>query len=274
MSPVSPTLKLNDGRAIPQVGLGVWQASPEQAAAAVREALVAGYRHIDTAAIYKNEDGVGEGLRTAGVPREDVFVTTKVWNDDQGSEATTQAAHASLERLGLDYVDLLLIHWPVAKAGRFVETWEAMIELRDKGIVRSIGVSNFTADNLATLVDKTGEVPVINQIELHPYFQQAAMREVDAASEILTEAWSPLGQSKVLGDSAIEAIAAKHGKTAAQVVIRWHVQLGNVVIPKSVTPERIVSNLAVFDFELDVEDMAAIAALERHERFGPDPDTF
>lgn len=274
MTAISPTVSFHDGGTIPQVGLGVWKASQEEAAMAVREALTAGYRHIDTAAIYENEEGVGAGLRDAGLPREDVFVTTKVWNRAQGFATTKEAARTSLERLGLDYVDLLLIHWPVAKADRYVDTWKAMIELREEGLVRAIGVSNFTPATLERLVEETGEAPVLNQIEVHPYLQQEAMRGVNAAHGALTEAWSPLGQSRVLTDPAIEAIAAKHGKTSAQVVIRWHVQLGNVVIPKSVTPARIVSNIDVFDFALDVEDMAAIAALDRGERFGPDPDTF
>ncbi|WP_062205061.1 aldo/keto reductase [Demequina salsinemoris] len=274
MSAISPTLALRDGREIPQVGLGVWKASQEQATMAVREALNAGYRHIDTAAIYKNEEGVGAGLRESGVPREDVFLTTKVWNRDQGFESTKDAARASLDRLGVDYVDLLLIHWPVPMVDRYVDTWKAMIELRDAGLARSIGVSNFTPATLDRLVDETGEAPVINQIEVHPYLQQETMRAVDAGHGALTEAWSPLGQSHVLGDPVIEAIAAKHGRTPAQVVIRWHVQLGNVVIPKSVTPARIVSNIQVFDFALDSDDLAAIGALDRGERFGPDPDTF
>ncbi len=274
MTVSSPTVAFHDGHKIPQVGLGVWRASQDEARAAVREALNAGYRHVDTASIYGNEEGVGAGIREAGLPREDVFVTTKVWNSDQGFESTKAAARASLARLGLDHVDLLLIHWPVASADRYVDTWKAMIELRDEGLASSIGVSNFTPATLARIVEETGEVPVLNQIEVHPYLQQEAMRAVNAETGALTEAWSPLGQSHVLSDPVVESLAEKHGKTPAQIVIRWHVQLGNIVIPKSVTPARIVANIDVFDFELDIDDRAAIASLDRAERFGPDPETF
>lgn len=270
----APTIRFNDGNFIPQVGLGVWQAKPDQTVVAVREALLAGYRHIDTAAIYGNEEGVGQGLRDSGVPRDEVFVTTKVWNDAQGKDATRKALHESLRRLKLDDVNLLLIHWPAPQRDRFVETWQAMIELRDEGLVRSIGVSNFTAAHLRRLIDETGVTPVINQIETHPYMQQLEMRKVHDELGIITEAWSPLAQNRALDDAAIRRIAEKHGKTTAQVIIRWHLESQHVVIPKSVTPERIRNNFEVFDFTLDPDDMQAIAALNRDERLGPDPETF
>ncbi|CAH2785962.1 MAG: Methylglyoxal reductase, dihydroxyacetone producing @ 2,5-didehydrogluconate reductase (2-dehydro-D-gluconate-forming) (EC [uncultured Paraburkholderia sp.] len=275
MNPSSePQLKLNDGNSIPQVGLGVWQAKPDETVIAVREALQAGYRHVDTAAIYGNEEGVGQGLRESGVPREEVFVTTKIWNDAQGKDSTRKALHESLQRLKLSSVDLLLIHWPTPQRDRFVDTWKTMIALRDKGLVRSIGVSNFTAAHLQRLVNETGVTPVINQIETHPYMQQLEMRKVHERLGILTEAWSPLAQNRALDDATIERIAKKHGKTPAQVIIRWHLDSNHVVIPKSVTPARIRSNFDVFDFRLDADDMKAIAALNRDERLGPDPETF
>ena len=267
-------IELNDGNHIPAIGLGVWQATPEQASAAVVEALAAGYRHIDTAAIYANEDGVGAGLSRAGLPREDVFVTTKIWNDAQGMHKTAQALDASLKRLKLDYVDLLLIHWPVPKQDLYVETWQALAQARDAGKVRSIGVSNFTEEHLQRLVDETGIVPTLNQIELHPFFQQHDLRAVHQRMGIRTQAWSPLGQSAALADPTIAAIAARHHRTPAQIVLRWQLQLGNIAIPKSVTPERIRSNLDVFDFVLGDDDMAAIAALDRNGRIGPDPLLF
>lgn len=263
----------NDGHSIPQLGLGVWQASDDQARAAVVEAIQAGYRHVDTAAIYKNETGVGAGLREAGLPRDEVFVTTKIWNDDQGARPARAALHKSLERLGLESVDLLLIHWPMPKNDRFVDTWQAMIDFRNEGLARSIGVSNFQASHLQRLVDETGVAPVLNQIELHPYLQQTAMRAANTALNVRTESWSPLAQAKALDDAVIAGIAKNHGKTPAQVVIRWHLDSGLIVIPKSVTPGRIRDNADVFDFSLDADDMAAIARLDRGERLGPDPDT-
>ena len=267
-------LKLNDGNQIPQLGLGVWQASPEQTAMAVREALLAGYRHIDTAAIYKNETGVGAGVRESGLPRKDIFITTKVWNDAHGKELTRQALESSLERLRFDYVDLLLIHWPVPQRDLFVETWQMMIELRKEGLIRSIGVSNFTEANLQRLIDETGVAPVLNQIELHPYLQQQSLRQTHSKYGILTESWSPLAQNQAISDETIARIAAKHGKTPAQIIIRWHLDNGLIVIPKSVTPTRIRENLDVFNFTLDSEDMAVISTLDRHQRLGPDPETF
>lgn len=274
MNSCAPLLAFSDGQQIPQLGLGVWQASTEQTVSAVREALLAGYRHIDTAAIYGNEEGVGAGLRESCVPRNEVFITTKVWNDAQGAPSTRQALLQSLERLKLDYVDLLLIHWPVPQRNLYVETWQAMIELSREGLVRSIGVSNFTTTNLKRLIDETGVTPVLNQIELHPYLQQHDLRQAHAELAILTESWSPLAQNHALDELTIGRIAAKHGKTPAQVIIRWHLDNGFIVIPKSVTPARIRENLDVFNFTLDADDLLVIARLERNGRLGPDPETF
>ncbi len=259
---------------MPQFGLGVWQASDDEARVAVRTAIESGYRSIDTAAIYANEGGVGRGLRESGVAREDIFLTTKIWNSAQGSGSTEKALEESLRRLDTPYLDLLLIHWPVASRGLYLETWKAMIGLRDKGLVRSIGVSNFQPAHLDRLLEETGETPVLNQIELHPYFQQASLREVHRKLGIITESWSPLAQNQALSDPIVERIAGKHGKTAAQVVIRWHLDNGLVVIPKSVTPSRIQSNIEVFDFSLDSDDLSAIGSLNENRRIGPDPDTF
>ncbi|MDO9335632.1 MAG: aldo/keto reductase [Caulobacter sp.] len=267
-------LTLNDGNAIPQVGLGVWQTPNDGAADVVRTALEAGYRHIDTAAAYRNEKGVGEGLKASDVAREDVFVTTKLWNDNQGYDAALQAFDKSLGRLGLDYLDLYLIHWPAPSKDLYLETWKAFVRLREEGRVKSIGVCNFEAEHLDRIIGETGVEPVLNQIELHPRFQQRALREANAVRHVLTQSWSPLGQGQLLTDPAIAAIADKHGRTAAQVIIRWHIDNGLVVIPKSVTPSRIVENFQVFDFELDDEDLAAIADLDDAAgRIGPDPLT-
>jgi len=271
---VSPRVTLNDGNSIPQVGLGVWQTPAEETERAVAAALQAGYRHIDTAAAYRNEPETGRGLVESGVPREDVFLVTKLWNSDQGYDSTLAAFDASLDRLGVDYLDLYLIHWPVPANNAYVDTFKAFAHLRDQGRVRSIGVSNFAPEHLTVLIDSTGIVPVVNQIELHPLLPQHELREVHAELGIATEAWSPLGQGSLLADPVITGIAERHGKTPAQVLIRWHIHLGNIVIPKSVNPERIVSNFDVFDFDLDETDMAAIASLETDTRLGPDPRTF
>ncbi|WP_182084127.1 aldo/keto reductase [Aureimonas sp. ME7] len=268
------SITLNDGRAIPQVGLGVWQVPDETATQSVAEALKAGYTHVDTAAIYENERGVGRGLAQSGVTRGDVFVTTKLWNENQGFDRTLRAFDESLNRLGLDHVDLYLIHWPSPAREAYVDTWKAFIRLREEGRARSIGVSNFTAEHLDRLIGETGVTPVLNQIELHPRFQQRDLRAAHEARGIATQSWSPLGQGQLLSDPAIARIAQKHGKTPAQVIIRWHVDNGLVVIPKSVTPSRIRENIAVFDFRLDEEDLSAIAALDSAEgRIGPDPMT-
>jgi 2,5-diketo-D-gluconate reductase A len=271
---VNPRVTLNDGNSIPQVGLGVWQTPAEDTERAVAAALQAGYRHIDTAAAYRNEAETGRGLVNSGVPREDVFLVTKLWNSDQGFDSTLAAFDASLDRLGVDYLDLYLIHWPVPANNAYVDTFKAFAHLHDQGRVRSIGVSNFEPEHLNVLIDSTGIVPAVNQIELHPLFPQTELREVHARLGIATEAWSPLGQGSLLTDPVITGVAERHGKTPAQVLIRWHIHLGNIVIPKSVNPERIVSNFDVFDFDLNEADMSAIASLETGTRLGPDPRTF
>jgi 2,5-diketo-D-gluconate reductase A len=278
MNPSSATavaqIPIAAGVEIPQLGFGVFQVPAADTAEVATRALLAGYRHLDTAAAYGNEAGVGQAIRAAGLDRGEVFVTTKCFNDDHGYEQARHAANASLERLGFDYIDLYLIHWPVPAHDRYVETWRAFVELRDEGKVRSIGVSNFNPPHLARLIEETGTTPAVNQVELHPRFQQAGLRRVHADLGIVTEAWSPLAQGAVLDDPTITRVAAAHEKTPAQVVIRWHLQLGNVVIPKSVTPERIAANFDVFDFELGPDEMAAIEALDAGERQGPDPETF
>ena len=275
MTPPTPTVPLSDGHAIPQVGFGTWQISDEEAPEIVGHAIRAGCRHVDTAAAYGNEGGVGRAVREAGVPREEIFVTTKLWNDAHGRDATVAAFEASLDRLGLDHVDLYLIHWPVPMADLYVESWRAMIALREGGRARSIGVSNFEPEHLRRLVDETGVVPAVNQIELHPRFQQRGVRAVHGALGIAVESWSPLGRGGALDDPALGAIAAKHGRTPAQVVLRWHVEQGLVVIPRSRNPSRIEENLDVLGFALDAEDMAAIAAMDDAQgRIGPVPTEF
>lgn len=267
-----PHVSFNDGRLIPQLGLGVWQTPDDVAVEAVSTALKTGYRHIDTAAVYKNEEGVGKGIVASGIDRGDIFLTTKVWNDDQGFDETLRAMDASLKRLGTDYVDLYLIHWPSAFRGKYIETWKALIRLREEGKAKSIGVSNFEGSYIDDLVRETGVTPAINQIQLHPHFQQQAMRDKHAGLGVVTQSWSPLGQGNVLADPVIGAIAKRHGKSPAQVIIRWHLDLGLVVIPKSVTPSRIVENFEVFDFTLSEEDKAAIAGLDSADgRIGSDP---
>jgi 2,5-diketo-D-gluconate reductase A len=273
----SPRLTLNDGHTIPQLGLGVYKIPDAVTADIVQVALDAGYRHLDTAALYENEIGVGRGIARAGLAREDLFVTTKVWNEDQGYDETLRAFEESRTKLGLDYVDLYLIHWPVPSQDRYVETYRALEKLQADGLARSIGVSNFHPHHLERLLAETEVVPAINQVELHPWLAQKEVRAYDAAHGILTEAWSPLARGRLVsgqtnGSETMESIGVKYGKSAAQVVIRWHLELGNVVIPKSVTPSRIRENFDVFDFTLDVEDMAAISALDSGERTGRDPD--
>ena len=269
-----PTLPLGDSERIPQLGYGVFQVPPKETEQPVAEALAAGYRHIDTAAAYRNEGGVGLALRASGIPRDELFVTTKCWNDDQGHEQAKRACRASLERLELSHLDLYLIHWPAPAHDRYVETWKAFVELQQEGLVRSIGVSNFEPEHLERVIAETGVTPAINQVELHPHFQQVGLRREHERLGILTEAWSPLGQGLELEDPVIVEIAAAHGKTPAQAIVRWHLQLGNVVIPKSVTPSRIVENFDVFDFELSDEQMQAIDAIDAGTRIGPDPNTF
>ena len=269
-----PRLPLGGGEEIPQLGFGVFQVPPKDTTEVVVRALEAGYRHIDTAAAYQNEAGVGQALRASGLDRDEVFVTTKCFNDDHGYEEAKHALHSSLDQLEMSHVDLYLIHWPVPAQDRYVETWKAFIEMQQEGLTRSIGVSNFQPAHLARLADETGVTPAINQVELHPRLQQAGLRREHADRGILTEAWSPLAQGQVLDDPVITEIAQAQGKTPGQVVLRWHLQLGNVVIPKSVTPERIEENLDVFGFELSDEEMEQIESLDAGERTGPDPDTF
>ncbi len=269
-----PQLLFRDGEQILQLGLGVFQVPPRETEEVVAQALATGYRHIDTAAAYRNEGAVGQAIRASGLGRGEVFVTTKCFNDDHGYEQAKHALAASLERLEMSHVDLYLIHWPVPIHDKYVETWKAFIEARAEGLVRSIGVSNFNPAHLERIIRETGETPSINQVELHPYFQQRGLRREHEQLGILTEAWSPLAQGKVLDDPAIVAIADAHGKTPGQVVIRWHLQLGNVVIPKSVTPARIEQNFDVFDFDLSGAEMESIDGLDRGMRIGPDPETF
>lgn len=269
-----PRVSLRGDVEIPQLGFGVFQIPPEETVEPVVRALEAGYRHIDTAAAYRNEAAVGQAIRASGLDRSEVFVTTKCFNDDQGYERARRAFDASLERLELEHVDLYLIHWPVPKHDRYVDTWRAFVDLQAEGLVRAIGVSNFQPAHLERLIEETGVTPAINQVELHPRLQQPGLRREHEELGIVTEAWSPLAQGRVLDDQAIVEIAERHGKTPGQVVIRWHLQLGNVVIPKSVTPERIEQNIDLFDFHLSGEEMAAIEELDAGERTGPDPDTF
>ncbi|MGW1742947.1 aldo/keto reductase [Nocardia sp. NPDC001965] len=271
---VVPPIVLNDGSLIPQLGFGVFQVPDDQVFDTVTAALNAGYRSIDTAAIYGNEEGTGRAIRQFGLPRDEVFVTTKLWNADQGYDAALRAFDASSQRLGLDYLDLYLIHWPVPSADRFVDTFRAFQRLKTDGRVRSIGVSNFRIADLDRLITETGETPSVNQIELHPRLAQRELREYHAEHAIATEAWSPLGQGALLDDPVITAIATELDRSPAQVIIRWHLQLGNVVIPKSVTPARIVENFDVLGFELSADQMAAISGLDNGTRTGADPDTF
>ncbi len=270
-----PHLDLSTGTghvAIPQLGFGVWQVPDDEVDAAIATALDVGYRSIDTARIYGNEDGVGRALAATDLPREELFVTTKVWNDDHGHDATLAAFDASMQRLGLDVLDLYLIHWPTPQRDRYVDTWKALLELRESGRVRAVGVCNFEVDHLQRLLDETGELPAINQVELHPYLQQEELRAYHREHGIVTEAYSPLASGgDVLGDETVARIAEKYGVTPAQAILRWHTQLGNVVIPKSVTPTRIAENFDIFGFELDDEDLSAIAGLERDGRVGAHP---
>ncbi len=269
-----PAVMLHDGVEIPQLGFGVFQVRPEDTQQAVEEALEIGYRHIDTAAAYRNERGVGAAIAASGIPREEIFVTTKLWNSHQGYESTLGAFQKSLNRLGLDQVDLYLIHWPVPTEGRALDTWRAFERVHDEGRARTIGVSNFRVEDLEQLQQQAFIQPTVNQIELHPHFPQAELRDWHAEHAIATESWSPLAQGGLLVNETIASVAARHDRTPAQVILRWHLQLGNVVIPKSVTPARMRENFELFDFELSDEDMTEIAALDVGQRIGPDPSTF
>jgi 2,5-diketo-D-gluconate reductase A len=269
-----PLLDLNDGNRIPQLGFGVFEVDPEDTKESVAQALRTGYRMIDTAAAYGNEREVAEGIAASDLDRAQVFLTTKVWNDDHGRDRTLRAFEGSLERLGFDSVDLYLIHWPAPSQGKYVETWETLCELKQQGRARSIGVSNFLPEHIDRIVEATGVRPAVNQVELHPRLQQPELREYHRQHGIVTESWSPLGRGALLNDSVIEEIAVATGRTPAQVLLRWNVQLGCIVIPRSVKPQRIEENAQIFDFELDQQQMQTIAALDRGERIGPDPARF
>ncbi len=271
-----PTLRLNSGADIPVVGFGTFQVDPATTRVVVLDAFAAGYRRIDTAARYLNEAGVGRAIADSDIPREDVFVATKLANTDQGHDSTLSAFDASINELGLDRVDLYLIHWPCPAREEFTNSWRAMEGLLGQGRIGSIGVCNFLTPHLEQLLSSSGTVPTLNQIELHPYLQQRELREFHATHGIVTEAWSPLAQGAVLDDPVLVDIAARHSRSPAQVVLRWHLQLGNVVVPKSVTPARQLENIELFDFELDAADMAAIQSLDRGEdgRTGFHPDRF
>lgn len=264
---------LHDGNRIPAIGFGTWPMDDEQARAAVRTALHDGYRLVDTAAAYGNERGVGLALRDAGVAREDIILTTKLAGRDQAFDGTLRAVEASLSRLGTDYIDLYLIHWPLPRANRYVDSWKAMLRLQAEGRIRSVGVSNFEPAHVERLHAETGVLPAVNQVELHPAFQQRALREWMAQHHIQVESWSPLGRGDGLGGPVLQSIAGKHRRQPAQVVLRWHLQLGLVPIPKSQDPARIAQNIALWDFTLDADDMAAIAALDSGTRQGGDPNT-
>jgi diketogulonate reductase-like aldo/keto reductase len=269
-----PEVTLNNGIRMPQLGFGVYKVPEDETQDVVASALEAGYRSIDTAALYRNEAGTGRAIAESGIPREELFVTTKLWNTDHGHDAALRAFDTSLSKLGLDYVDLYLIHWPLPARDLYVETWRALEKIHAEGRARAIGVSNFQPEHLRRLTEQTGTVPAVNQIELHPRLQQRELREFDAGLGIATEAWSPLGRGNgVLEDPAVTSIAERRGRTPAQVVLRWHLQLGNVVIPKSATPSRIRENLDVAGFELEADDMAAMETLETGQRVGPHPDT-
>jgi 2,5-diketo-D-gluconate reductase A len=268
----APRLSLDDGATIPQLGLGLYKVPATETARLCREAIGIGYQHLDTAAFYGNEAGVGEAIRDAPVPRAELFITSKVWKDDNGYDTTLRAFDASMARLGLTTLDLYLIHWPVPSIDRYVDTWRALIRLQEEGRVRSIGVANFHAHHIERLVAETGVTPVVNQVELHPWLPQAELREFDEGRGIRTEAWSPLARGRILTTPLLDDLAAKHGRTPAQIVLRWHIELGNIVIPKASSPERLRENLDVFDFALEPDDLDAIASLETGERTGRDPD--
>lgn len=262
-----PDMVLHDGNTIPQLGVGVFKVAPEETERVVTDALEIGYRHIDTARIYGNEEGVGKAIKHSGIARDELFVTTKLWNDDHGVATTRPALEKSLERLGLDHVDLYLIHWPAPEQGLAIPTWEEMIELREAGLATSIGVCNFLPEHLEPLLAATDEAPVVDQIEQHPYLQQPELRRLLERNEIRTEAWAPIGQANeaLLAERAIVDAANAHGKTPAQTILRWHIQRGTIIFPKSTHKERLQENFDLFDFELTNDEMAAITALDKGE---------
>jgi 2,5-diketo-D-gluconate reductase A len=270
-----PVIELNNGVRMPQLGFGVFQIPDDETVAAVQAALDAGYRSIDTASIYGNEAAVGRALAESDVPRDELFVTTKLFNSDQGYDETLRAFDESMRKLGLEQLDLYLIHWPLPARDKYLDTWKAFEKLYADGRVRAIGVSNFQPAHLERVLDASDVAPAVNQVELHPYLQQREVREFDAKHGIATEAWSPLAKGgSLLGDPIVAELAVKHSRTPAQIVLRWHLQLGNVVIPKSVTPSRIAENFDLFGFTLSEEELASLTPLDRGERTGPDPDTF
>lgn len=269
-----PSIKLRDGNSIPQLGLGVWQVDPATTARVVSDAIEVGYRSIDTAEGYQNEEGVGEAIKRASVPRSELFITSKLRNGGHARDLALKSFDASMKALGLDQLDLFLIHWPVPSQGKFVEAWKTLVELKTQGRIRSIGVSNFNQDHLERIIAETGETPVVNQIELHPRFQQRDKREFHKANNIIIESWSPLGSGRMLNDATVSEIAGKHGKSIAQTIIRWHLQEGLIVIPKTTHRERMVENFDVFGFELDADDVAKISGLDKRDgRVGADPAT-
>jgi 2,5-diketo-D-gluconate reductase A len=267
-------IKLNDGTSIPQIGLGVWQVDADITAKVVGWAIDSGYRSIDTAEGYRNEEGVGEAIRKASVPRDELYITSKLRNGAHKRDDALRAFDDTMQKLGVDQIDLFLIHWPVPSQDRYVEAWKTLIELKNAGRIKSIGVSNFNEDHLERIIGETGVTPAVNQIELHPRFQQRDKREFHAKHNIQIESWSPLGSGRLLDDPTLARIAGKHGKSVAQAIIRWHLQEGLIVIPKSVNKDRIAANFDVFDFELDAEDLKAIDGLDSSDgRTGPNPAT-
>jgi 2,5-diketo-D-gluconate reductase A len=271
---LNPVVTLNNGQLLPQLGLGVYKVGQDIGVELVKAAIEVGYRRFDTAALYDNEFEIGAGIRQSGLPREAVFVTTKIWNDRHGFENATEAIEESLARLNIGYVDMLLIHWPCPKQNLIEETWQALEKALEGGKVKGIGVSNFNPNHMDTLLSTSTVVPALNQIELHPGLQQSALREYNRSHGIATEAWSPLDRGRFAANPVLTEVAKKHGKTVTQVIIRWHLDLGNLVIPKTSNPERLKENIDVFDFVLDAEDLASIATLNTDERHGPDPEEF
>lgn len=269
-----PTIRMNDGHSIPQLGIGIWQIDEAAVPGVVASATDLGFRLIDGAFIYGNEAGMGEGIRQSGIARDELFVTSKVWNSEQGYDKARRAIDASLSRIGVDYLDLALIHWPCPEKNLYIETWKALIDARADGQLRSIGVSNFNPDHLDRVIDATGVVPAVNQIEINPSFQNPAVRLANEKRNVLTQAWTPLGNGKNFNSEAIRLVCERTGKSAPQVILRWHIQLGHSVIPRSTRPEHLAMNLDIFDFALSDAEMAAIAALEAGERCGPDPQAF